>query len=61
MQVTEARYAQMLDRINEAHELIERLREGPDTPKRRAALAMLAEAHARAILLLRDVGPSSLD
>jgi len=51
----------MLDRINEAHELIERLREGPDTPKRRAALAMLAEAHARAILVLREVGPSSPD
>jgi hypothetical protein len=53
----EADYVELLQRIEQACEQIEALREEPPSPKRDAALALLEAVHAHAILALRQLGP----
>jgi hypothetical protein len=53
----EADYAELLQRIEQACEQIEALRQEPSSPKRDAALALLEAVHVRAILALRQLGP----
>jgi hypothetical protein len=50
-------YSELLHRIEEAQEQIEALRREPPSPKRDTALALLEEAHARAIFAVRQLGP----
>ena len=51
-------YEATLQDVDRAQELISLLAEEPASPKREAAMHLLLEARANAILSIRDLGPS---
>jgi hypothetical protein len=50
-------YAETLERIEQAHAILDELRELPPTPKRDAAIAILEEDLGHAIMVVRELGP----